>query len=179
MLVPPADYQNKRKTLPVPNPRTLRILLFPLQFSPPHRKPGRNNLRRRRFPPQICRAPTDAGQSHPSCEAPFELDLAPLEEAKSIQISLSLFIAALARNRIEPKRAAVLLYGLQLAASNAKSIIIEPYTSNVTRADPHQIRTRSRRARSRSDCEDRQSQSLETRPIPPCDSAEIIDKENL
>jgi hypothetical protein len=65
---------------------------------------------------------------------PIELDLPPVEDAESIQVSISLLIAALARNRIDPKRAAVLLYGLQLASTNAKSIIIEPYASSVIRA---------------------------------------------
>ena len=72
----------------------------------------------------------------PDCvtQNPIELDLPPVEDAESIQVSISLLIAALACNRIEPKRAAVLLYGLQLASSNAKSIITEPYTSSVVRA---------------------------------------------
>jgi hypothetical protein len=65
---------------------------------------------------------------------PIELDLPPVEDAESIQVSISLLIAALARNRIDPKRAAVLLYGLQLASTNAKSITIEPYASSVIRA---------------------------------------------
>jgi hypothetical protein len=64
---------------------------------------------------------------------PIELDLPPVEDAESIQVSISLLIAALARNRIDPKRAAVLLYGLQLASTNAKSITIEPYASSVIR----------------------------------------------
>ena len=72
--------------------------------------------------------PDDATQN------PIELDLPPVEDAESIQVSISLLIAALARNRIDPKRAAVLLYGLQLASTNAKSITIEPYATSVTRA---------------------------------------------
>jgi hypothetical protein len=68
-----------------------------------------------------------------TAQNPIELDLPPLEDAESIQVSISLLIAALARNRIDSKRAAVLLYGLQLASSNAKSITIEPYAASVTR----------------------------------------------
>jgi hypothetical protein len=64
---------------------------------------------------------------------PIELDLPPLEDAESIQVSISLLIAALARNRITAKRAAVLLYGLQLASTNARSITIEPSASSITR----------------------------------------------
>ncbi len=44
--------------------------------------------------------------------ASIELDLPPLEDVESIQVSISLLIAALARNRITSKRA-VLLYSLQ------------------------------------------------------------------
>jgi acetyl esterase/lipase len=73
---------------------------------------------------------------------PIELDLPPVEDAESIQVSISLLIAALARNRIDPKRATVLLYALQLASTNAKSITIEPYATSVTR---EVTRTRSGR----------------------------------
>jgi hypothetical protein len=64
---------------------------------------------------------------------PLELDLPPLEDVESIQVSISLLIAALARNRIDSKRAAVLLYGLQLASTNARSITIEPASSSIVR----------------------------------------------
>jgi hypothetical protein len=79
---------------------------------------------------------SDVPQYLPDCatQNPIELDLPPVEDAESIQVSISLLIAALAGNRIEPKRAAVLLYGLQLASTNAKSVITEPYTSSVVRA---------------------------------------------
>jgi hypothetical protein len=65
--------------------------------------------------------------------APIELDLPPLEDVESIQVSISLLIMALARNRIDSKRAAVLLYGLQLASTNARSITIEPSATSVIR----------------------------------------------
>jgi hypothetical protein len=81
---------------------------------------------------------------------PIEIDLPPVEDAESIQVSISLLIAALARNRIDAKRAAVLLYGLQLASTNAKSIIIEPYASSVIRAV---TRTKSGRDLARPDNE--------------------------
>jgi hypothetical protein len=75
-------------------------------------------------------------QSPPDYAAqnPIELDLPPVEDAESIQVSISLLIAALARNRIDAKRAAVLLYGLQLASTNAKSITIEPSAASIIRA---------------------------------------------
>jgi hypothetical protein len=64
---------------------------------------------------------------------PIEIDLPILEDAESIQISISLLVAALATNRIDAKRAAVLLYGLQLASTNAKSITTEPFSAAVVR----------------------------------------------
>jgi hypothetical protein len=64
---------------------------------------------------------------------PIELDLPVLEDAESIQVSISLLVAALARNRIDSRRAAVLLYGLQLASTNAKSITTEPFADAVIR----------------------------------------------
>jgi hypothetical protein len=63
--------------------------------------------------------------------SPIELNLPALEDPESIQVSISLLVAALADNRIESKRAAVLLYGLQLASTNAKSITTEPYYARV------------------------------------------------
>jgi hypothetical protein len=91
-------------------------------------------------------APSASGTARSTPESappqPIELDLSPVKDAESIQVSISLLIAALARNRIDPKRAAVLLYALQLASTNAKSITVEPYASSVTRAV---TRTRSGR----------------------------------
>jgi hypothetical protein len=49
---------------------------------------------------------------------PFTLTFPPLEDHESIQIALSVILTALASNRIDPKRATVLLYGLQVASAN-------------------------------------------------------------
>ena len=85
--------------------------------------------------------PTSSATGQPQyLPDPLELELPPLEDAESIQVSISLLVAALARNRIDSKRAAVLLYGLQLASSNARSIIIEPATTSIIR---HLARTKS------------------------------------
>lgn len=51
--------------------------------------------------------------------SPLQLDFPPLEDRESIQIALSMLLSALAQNRIEPKRASTMLYGLQVASSNA------------------------------------------------------------
>ena len=57
---------------------------------------------------------------------PLELDLPALEDRESIQVSISLIVTALAHNRIDPKRASVLLYGLRMASINVRSITTEP-----------------------------------------------------
>jgi hypothetical protein len=63
----------------------------------------------------------DGSQRDPSLAQPkpTQLDLPPLEDRHSIQLALSLLITALAQDRIDPKRAALLFYGLQVASSNA------------------------------------------------------------
>ncbi len=62
----------------------------------------------------------DGAQRDPILAEPaLPFDLPPLEDRHSIQVALSLIITALAENRIDPKRAALLFYGLQIASSNA------------------------------------------------------------
>jgi hypothetical protein len=78
-------------------------------------------------------APTSEKPQYLPQAVPLELDLPPLEDVESIQVSISLLVAALARNRIDSKRAAVLLYGLQLASTNARSVTIEPAASSIVR----------------------------------------------
>ncbi|HLI62817.1 MAG TPA: hypothetical protein VKV05_05425 [Terriglobales bacterium] len=46
------------------------------------------------------------------------LELPPLEDANSIQLALMQVIDALLRNRLDPKRAGLVLYALQTASSN-------------------------------------------------------------
>ena len=67
----------------------------------------------------------------------IELDLPPLEDAESIQLAISLVVAALAHNRIDSRRAATILYALQLASTNARSINTEPYGPAVVRTVVH------------------------------------------
>jgi hypothetical protein len=50
------------------------------------------------------------------------IELTALEDRASVQVALSVVINALATGQLEVKRAAVLLYGLQLAAGNAAKI---------------------------------------------------------
>jgi hypothetical protein len=49
--------------------------------------------------------------------SPIELEFPPIEDPESIQLSLSMVLTALGQNRIDPKRAAAILYNLQIAVS--------------------------------------------------------------
>jgi hypothetical protein len=53
---------------------------------------------------------------------PLELRFPALEDRQSVQLAISMLISALGLNRIEPKRAMAMLYGLQVASSNASHL---------------------------------------------------------
>jgi hypothetical protein len=55
-------------------------------------------------------------------DPPFPFDFPPLEDRHAIQVALSMVITALAEGRIDPKRAAMLFYGLQVASANAHKL---------------------------------------------------------
>jgi len=69
------------------------------------------------------------GQIH----GPLVLDFPSLEDRESIQLALSMLITAMAQSRIDPKRATSLLYGLQVASSNARHLNYEPSRSIIVR----------------------------------------------
>lgn len=52
------------------------------------------------------------------------LDLPPVEDTASIQLALIDVLQALAANQLDPKRAGLLLYGLQVASANAEKLSI-------------------------------------------------------
>jgi len=52
------------------------------------------------------------------------LQLPPVEDTASIQLALMDVLQALAANQLDPKRAGLLLYGLQVASSNAKHVML-------------------------------------------------------
>jgi hypothetical protein len=54
------------------------------------------------------------------------IELGPLEDPESVQLAISQVVNALATGALEPKRAACLLYGLQLASSNARNLELQP-----------------------------------------------------
>ena len=66
----------------------------------------------------------DGSQRDPIAVAePLQLNFPPLEDRHSIQLALSMLITALANDRLDPRRAATLLYALQIASNNAKGLI--------------------------------------------------------
>jgi hypothetical protein len=52
------------------------------------------------------------------------LDLPPLEDTSSIQFALTEIVQALAANELDPKRAGLLLYALQVASANVQKMDI-------------------------------------------------------
>lgn len=69
----------------------------------------------------------DGSQRDPIAVAePLQLNLPPLEDRHSIQLALSMLITALAQDRLDPRRAAMIFYGLQIASANAKDLIPAP-----------------------------------------------------
>jgi hypothetical protein len=62
--------------------------------------------------------------AHPGTSENTPLDLPPLEDTASIQLALMDVLQALAANQLEPKRAGLLLYGLQVASANVQKMHI-------------------------------------------------------
>ena len=62
-------------------------------------------------------APAETSENAP-------LDFPPLEDTASIQLALIDVLQALAANQLEPKRAGLLLYGLQVASANVQKMHI-------------------------------------------------------
>jgi hypothetical protein len=61
------------------------------------------------------------------------IQLTTLEDRESIQVALSVVINALATGNLDSRRATALLYGLQLASSNAAQLDLTPYAFEVVR----------------------------------------------
>jgi hypothetical protein len=60
---------------------------------------------------------------HYSAET-IPLELPAVEDSASIQLALIQVVQALASNQLDPRRAGLLLYGLQVASANAKNVHI-------------------------------------------------------
>jgi hypothetical protein len=92
-----------------------------------HRRLSRCNQRREAVPAVLHpMSLQDGSQRDPVFAEPsdptLELHLPPLEDRHSIQVALSMVITALAEGRIDPKLAAMLFYGLQVASANAHKL---------------------------------------------------------
>jgi hypothetical protein len=61
------------------------------------------------------------------------IELTALEDREAVQVALSVVINALATGNLDTKRAATLLYGLQIASNNAKRLDTQPYAPALTR----------------------------------------------
>jgi hypothetical protein len=61
----------------------------------------------------------------------LHLDFPPLEDRQSIQVALSMLLTALAQDRIDAKRAGPILYGLQVASANAKTLTSSSETQSI------------------------------------------------
>lgn len=61
------------------------------------------------------------------------IQLSALEDVESIQVALSVVINALATGALETKRATALLYGLQLASTNAIRLNPPPFADEIVR----------------------------------------------
>jgi hypothetical protein len=57
-----------------------------------------------------------------SSRAPVVLEFPPLEDANAIQLALSMVLTVLGQDRLDPRRAASMLYNLQIAAGNARNL---------------------------------------------------------
>jgi hypothetical protein len=55
-------------------------------------------------------------------KGPLLLDFPPIEDRDSIQLALSMMLTALGQDRLDPKRATVMLYNLQIASANASKL---------------------------------------------------------
>jgi hypothetical protein len=62
-------------------------------------------------------------RENPAALAPGQqVQLAPLEDAESVQISISTVVNALASGTLDTRRATAILYGLSLAAANVRRV---------------------------------------------------------
>ncbi len=67
------------------------------------------------------------------------LDLPVLEDANSIQVALMQVMRLLLANQLDPRRGALLLYGLQTASANLRRLEFSPMPEQVV-IDLHRVR---------------------------------------
>ncbi len=89
--------------------------------------------------------PSPASEPYDPYTAPQDTahHLTPLDDADAIQLALSDVVLALAANRIDPRRARILIYGLQVAAQNLRHRTVitakEPAAAQTVReTHPHE-----------------------------------------
>ena len=90
-----------------------------------------------------------AGQDEP-------LELLPLEDSCAIQLALSKVVCAIASGKLDPRRAGMLLYGLQIASQNARnagSAAFESVDEVILTADGDELGPLQMRCDDETECE--------------------------
>lgn len=70
----------------------------------------------------------------PAKDAPLPIHLPAIDDAESIQLSVSLIVDAVARGLLDDRRAATLLRGLSIAARNVAHVNLRPDAPDVIRS---------------------------------------------
>src|ERR1700756_2867381 len=93
------------------------------------------------FHSNIRKRPTPGNQPCDPYTEPKEtaLELTPLEDADAIQLALSEIVLALAANRIDARRARILIYGLQVASQNQRHRIAMATKENLAETAVREI----------------------------------------
>ena len=116
-----SPHSRQRRALRLARPPQQNVLLLPRRARAPPSPQQHSTRPDHHHPPPHDPAGRLSARPHPR-RAPPPLDFPPLEDRHAIQVALSLVITALAENRIDPKLAALLFYGLQVASSNAHKL---------------------------------------------------------
>jgi len=113
-----------------------------------------------------------ANQPHQPYTAPQDTahHLPPLEDADAIQLALSDVVLALATNRIDPRRAQILIYGLQVASQNNR------HRHAIEAADEAKERARPERSRRIRETHQHEDGTLISPPKQTPDLEEIPEK---
>jgi len=79
------------------------------------------------------------GQPVPTSDPRQTLHFPPLEDADAVQLAISLLFASIAAGHIELRRANTLLYTLQIASFNVRSVTINPTSERDSSTLPSRI----------------------------------------
>ncbi len=77
-----------------------------------------------------------------------DYDIPVLEDANSVQFAVMEVVRGLMEDQLDPKKAALVLYGLQIASINLKHVSFEPCWKDVVFEDPPRSGTKRKCSRS-------------------------------